>query len=123
MAFCRIGWIILVSIQLQPPGKRKAPSLTVRDSCDLARSFRSWTQRERRMSNDDSPGDHSVTLLIERLKAEDPRAAEQIWRRYFERLLPMARSRLRGRANPAADEEDVLVSVFDRFFRATKEDR
>lgn len=75
------------------------------------------------------PGDsiandsHSVTWLIERLQVEDPQAAEQIWRRYFDRLLPLARSRLRGLPHAGLDEEDVLISVFDRFFRAAKEER
>lgn len=75
------------------------------------------------MHPDASDSDHSVTLLIEKLKAEDPEAAHQIWRRYFDRLLPLARARLRGRSDGAADEHDVLISVFDRFFRAAKEDR
>src|SRR5262245_10431221 len=70
-----------------------------------------------------SQGSHSVTWLIDRLRDEDPQAAEQIWRRYFERLLPLARSRITGLARQAVDAEDVLVSVFDRFFRAAKEDR
>src|SRR5262249_251320 len=48
---------------------------------------------------------------------------EQIWRRYFERLLPLARSKIRGLPQRATDEEDVLVSVFDRFFRAARENR
>jgi DNA-directed RNA polymerase specialized sigma24 family protein len=75
------------------------------------------------MSCDESSADHSVTRLIERLKVADPQAAQTIWRRYFERLLPLARARLRRRPDSAVDEEDVLVSVFDRFFRAVAEDR
>jgi DNA-directed RNA polymerase specialized sigma24 family protein len=75
------------------------------------------------MSLDDTPDDHSVTQLIERLKAADPQAADQIWRRYFDRLLPLARAKLRKRPDASADEDDILVSVFDRFFRAAKEDR
>jgi DNA-directed RNA polymerase specialized sigma24 family protein len=70
-----------------------------------------------------SQGSHSVTWLIDRLREEDPQAAEQIWRRYFERLLPLARSRIGGLARHAVDAEDVLVSVFDRFFRAAKDNR
>lgn len=66
---------------------------------------------------------HSVTRLIQRLKDNDPDTAGQIWRRYFERLLPLARSKLQALPHRAVDEEDVLVSVFDRFFRAAKEDR
>ncbi len=75
------------------------------------------------MSCDDSAADHSVTQLIEQVKVADPQAAQQLWRRYFERLLPLARARLRRRPDAAIDAEDVLVSVFDRFFRAAQEDR
>jgi RNA polymerase sigma factor (sigma-70 family) len=70
-----------------------------------------------------SEDSHSVTRLIERLRSEDAQAADQIWRRYFERLLPLARSKIGRLPHRAVDEEDVLVSVFDRFFRAAKEDR
>ena len=50
-------------------------------------------------------------------------AADQIWRRFFERLLPMARARLRALSDRSVDEEDVLITAFDRFFRAVREDR
>src|SRR5262245_18630327 len=66
---------------------------------------------------------HSVTQLIDRLKQQDSQAAEGIWRRYFERLLPLARARVKALLPSISDEEDLLVSVFDRFFRAVKEDR
>jgi DNA-directed RNA polymerase specialized sigma24 family protein len=76
------------------------------------------------MTNESNSSEsHSVTWLIERLREDDPQAAEQIWRRYFERLLPLARSKIRGLPQRAADEEDILVSVFDRFFRAARENR
>src|SRR5215471_14768727 len=77
------------------------------------------------MTSEDSSSldSHSVTRLIQRLRDDDPQAAEQIWRRYFERLLPLARSKIRGLPHRGVDEEDVLVSVFDRFFRAAREDR
>lgn len=67
--------------------------------------------------------EHSVTRLIQRLQANDPHAASQLWRRYFERLLPLARARLAALPHRAVDEEDVLLSVFDRFFQAAKQDR
>jgi RNA polymerase sigma factor (sigma-70 family) len=75
------------------------------------------------MSCDEPAADHSVTQLIEQVKAADSQAAHQIWRRYFERLLPLARAKLRRRPDAAVDADDVLVSVFDRFFRAAKENR
>lgn len=77
------------------------------------------------MTSDDSTADysHSVTRFIERIKHDDPEAAGQIWQRYFERLLPLARARLQSLPHRVIDEEDILVSVFDRFFRAAREDR
>lgn len=73
-----------------------------------------------------SPGDdhtHSVTRLIQQLRQDDPEAAGRIWHRYFERLLPLARAKLKGLSHRAVDEEDLLVSVFDRFFEAAKGNR
>ena len=77
------------------------------------------------MCTDDSQADqtHSVTNFINRMKVEDPHAAGEIWQRYFERLLPLARAKLKDLNHRAVDEEDVLLSVFDRFFRAAKENR
>jgi len=65
----------------------------------------------------------SVTRLIQQLQGDGQQATGELWRRYFERLLPVARARLRALPNPAVDEEDVLLSVFDRFFRAALEGR
>ncbi len=66
---------------------------------------------------------HSVTLMIQQLKDDPSEAAGAIWQRFFTRLLPLARARLRGLADQSVDEEDLLVSVFDRFFVAASEDR
>ena len=74
-------------------------------------------------SDTNSPQTHSVTELIERLKAGDHDAAEGIWHRYFERLLPLAQAKLKTLPDRAFDEEDALISVFDRFFRAVQEER
>lgn len=77
------------------------------------------------MPADETPfeGSHSVTRFIEGLKADDPQAAGQIWQRFFDRLLPLARARLRGLNDKTVDEEDILVSVFDRFFQAAADQR
>jgi DNA-directed RNA polymerase specialized sigma24 family protein len=66
---------------------------------------------------------HSVTRIIQRLKEDDSQAAAEIWARFFSRLLPLARGKLQALSDRAPDEEDILVSVFDRFFRAAREDR
>jgi hypothetical protein len=59
----------------------------------------------------------SVTHWIARLKAGDHHAAQQLWERYFARLVGLARSKLWGLPRRAADEEDVALSAFASFCR------
>jgi DNA-directed RNA polymerase specialized sigma24 family protein len=61
--------------------------------------------------------DASVTRLIGMLKEGDRAAAQQLWETYFQRLVGLARARLRGTARRVADEEDVALSAFDSFYR------
>jgi DNA-directed RNA polymerase specialized sigma24 family protein len=56
----------------------------------------------------------SVTLWIGALRTGNEEAARQLWNRYFEALVRLARARLRARA--IADEEDVALSAFDSFY-------
>jgi DNA-directed RNA polymerase specialized sigma24 family protein len=65
-----------------------------------------------------APG--SVTVWIERLKAGDRDAAQEIWESYFRRLVGLARRKLQRIARAAADEEDVAISAFGSFFRAVE---
>jgi len=65
----------------------------------------------------------SVTGWIDRYQAGDQLAAQQLWERYFERLVALARKKLKGRTLTAADEEDVALSAFNSFFRGAKEGR
>ncbi|TWT91996.1 ECF-type sigma factor [Stieleria varia] len=65
----------------------------------------------------------SVSLLLQQLKTGDEFASTEIWKRYIEQLLPLAREKLKGLRSSCADEDDILLSVFDRFFRAVKEER
>jgi DNA-directed RNA polymerase specialized sigma24 family protein len=58
----------------------------------------------------------SVTIWIDALRTGDEEAARQLWRRYFESLVRLARSKLRSQARRAADEEDVALSAFDSFY-------
>jgi hypothetical protein len=77
------------------------------------------------MCPDDSTIDysHSVSGLIERLKRDDSQTASELWQRFFDRLLSLARARLRGSPDHSIDEHDNLISVFERFFQAVKENR
>ena len=65
----------------------------------------------------------SVTLWIDRLRTGDSRAAQELWERYFRRLVGLARGKLQGKRRGAADEEDVALSAFDSFCRGANEGR
>jgi hypothetical protein len=61
----------------------------------------------------------SVTRWIGDLKAGGDTAAQHLWERYFNRLVHLARLRLRSARRPSAaeDEEDAALSAFDSFCR------
>ncbi len=64
------------------------------------------------------PGDEgSITRWIGGLKAGDEAAAQQLWERYFARMVGLAREKLRaGRCGDmGSDEEDAALSAFDSF--------
>jgi len=67
--------------------------------------------------------DGSVTRWIGPLKAGEPAAAEELWGRYFGRLVRLARKKLGGARRRAADEEDVALSAFDSFCRGARRGR
>jgi DNA-directed RNA polymerase specialized sigma24 family protein len=67
----------------------------------------------------------SVTRWIGDLKAGGEGAAQQLWERYFDRLVRMARNKLKAKARRcvAEDEEDAALSAFDSFCRGAVEGR
>ncbi len=65
----------------------------------------------------------SVTHWMAQLKAGDPVAAQKLWAAYFQRLVHLARKKLRGLPRRAADEEDVALSAFDSFCRGAAQGR
>jgi DNA-directed RNA polymerase specialized sigma24 family protein len=65
----------------------------------------------------------SVTHWLDQLQAGDPLAAEKLWVSYFQRLVALARARLKGVPRRAADEEDVALSAFDSFCRGAERGR
>jgi DNA-directed RNA polymerase specialized sigma24 family protein len=65
----------------------------------------------------------SVTDRLDRLKAGDRAAAQQLWEGYFQHLVRLARARLRAAPRRAADEEDVALSAFDSFCRGAEQGR
>jgi len=62
--------------------------------------------------------DGSVTRWLDPLRAGDPAAVQQLWERYFHRLVGLARAKLQNAPRRAADEEDVALSAFDSFCRS-----
>src|SRR5262249_51028850 len=66
----------------------------------------------------------SVTAWIDELRAGDRTAAQPLWEGYFQRLVGLARQKLRGRLPTSmADEEDVALSAFDSFCRGAEQGR
>jgi DNA-directed RNA polymerase specialized sigma24 family protein len=69
------------------------------------------------------PSDGSVSHWIGGLQDGDPKAIEQLWQRYFHRLVGLARAKLRQSPGGMADEEDVALSAFDSFCRNAERGR
>jgi DNA-directed RNA polymerase specialized sigma24 family protein len=68
--------------------------------------------------------DDTVTDWVRRLQQGDADAAQNLWERYFRRLVGLARVRLAGLPRrAAADEEDVALSAFDSFCRGSEQGR
>jgi len=59
----------------------------------------------------------SVTVWIDRLKAGEPQSSQELWERYVDRLLRLARKKFGRSPRRVTDEEDVVLSAFDGFFR------
>jgi DNA-directed RNA polymerase specialized sigma subunit, sigma24 homolog len=58
------------------------------------------------------PSDDAVTVWINQLKEGERAAVERLLERYFQRLVQLARSRLRSRPELAGYDEDVALSAF-----------
>ena len=82
---------------------------------------RSYTRRAGGMSPMADPG--SVTHWLAQLPAGDVTDAQQLWERYFQRLVGLARKRLQGARIRYADEEDVALSAFHSFLRHAQDGR
>ena len=65
----------------------------------------------------------SVTRWIGPLQAGEQAAAQELWERYFRRLVVLARKKLQGTRLAASDEEDIALSAFDSFCRGAEAGR
>ena len=55
---------------------------------------------------------HSVTILLDELKNGSNEAAKDLWERYFQRLVRLAKVRLGNAPKRISDEEDIAINVF-----------
>ncbi|QDV47632.1 RNA polymerase sigma factor RpoE [Stieleria neptunia] len=67
--------------------------------------------------------DKTVSRWIDQVKDGDSIAAAELWQHYYDRLVRNVRNHLRGQNRGVADEEDVVVSVFESFYRAAEQGR
>jgi len=65
----------------------------------------------------------SVTLWLRSLRRGDDAAARQLWDRFFDRVVQLARRHFGSRPRRAVDEEDVALSVLDTLVRGAAEGR
>ena len=69
------------------------------------------------------PPEGSVTCLLAPVQAGDPAATQRLWERYFERLVGLARKKLRGAAPGGGDAQDVALSALASFCRNAERGR
>lgn len=67
--------------------------------------------------------EESVTAWLDQLKAGQSSQAGQLWQRYKEQLVRLARRKLGGSPRRVADEEDVVLSAFDGFLQGVADGR
>jgi DNA-directed RNA polymerase specialized sigma24 family protein len=67
--------------------------------------------------------DGSITRWLDSLRGGNREAAQALWRRFANRLIGLARARLRAEPRRAADEEDAVLSAFDSFCRGAEQGR
>lgn len=67
--------------------------------------------------------EESSAQLVERWRHGDQAAAAELFRRYADRLIALARSRLTGKLAHRVDPEDVVQSVYRSFFSNVLDDR
>jgi DNA-directed RNA polymerase specialized sigma24 family protein len=61
--------------------------------------------------------------LLEGFKAGDEAAVRSLWERYCDRLLRLARKKIRNTGRRVSDEEDVALSAFHSLCRGAREGR
>ncbi|MDA7978115.1 MAG: ECF-type sigma factor [Pirellulales bacterium] len=66
----------------------------------------------------------SITVWLEGLAKGDSVAAQEIWNRFFTRLVEQCRLKLRDRVSRGImDEEDIAISAFESFCRGAEQQK
>lgn len=65
----------------------------------------------------------SVSRLLEGFKVGDDAAVRSLWERYCDRLVRLARQKLRNTARRVADEEDIALSAFHSLCQGARRGR
>lgn len=60
---------------------------------------------------------------LSKLRVGDDAAAQRFWESYFERLVVLARTKLRGSRQRMADGEDIAICAFESFCRGVRAGR
>jgi DNA-directed RNA polymerase specialized sigma24 family protein len=69
------------------------------------------------------PIEDEVTIWLGRAAGGDERTIQEIWQRYYDKLVQLARRKLGPVGRRAADEEDVALSAFHSFYRGAASGR
>lgn len=67
--------------------------------------------------------EQDVSVWLGRAVEGDEQAIQEVWERYYDRLVRLARRKLGAGARRASDEEDVALSAFHSFYRGASEGR
>ena len=65
----------------------------------------------------------SVTMWIRQLQEGEQAALQELWQRYLQRVVALARPKLRNSPRAVADEEDDAISAFESFHRGALQGR
>lgn len=70
-----------------------------------------------------SDANHSVTIMLSKLKGGDDAAAQLIWDKFFARVRGLAKAKLGTIPKRTMDEEDVALSAINALYTGAREGR
>ncbi|MEM7557566.1 MAG: sigma-70 family RNA polymerase sigma factor [Planctomycetota bacterium] len=70
-----------------------------------------------------SDSEHSVTIMLAKLKEGDEHAAQEIWDRFFDRVRGLAKKKLGNLPQRTADEEDIALSAINALYQGARDGR